>query len=307
MNRRIRIVLLVAGLAVAGVTTTLVLPAAALASLFDLHGCRIGLGSLLIGCTYQSHRTTTSKPSTPPPDGERAPFMSGVIEETAWDVTNHCPLGPFARRLLCGEAEKPARDDLEVELSLATGLPLPKGRLLTTEKNSPLITSVHVEMPRDLADVLGFYRAELGKRGWSENEGADVAPDRAVIAFTTAEGPALLRLSHHGDRTIADLSLRKPDAVVKAEMLPSPGQVKLMLGNTTDEDAVVAINDQTIRLSAKAEFPRAPEIDLPPGRFKVTFKVPGNEAQRREFEVAAGETWSLLVGPDGVPLPVHVY
>jgi hypothetical protein len=48
------------------------------------------------------------------------------------------------------------------------------------------------------------------ERGWTENDGAVVEPDRAVIAFTTTDGPALLRLIHEDERTIADLSLRKP-------------------------------------------------------------------------------------------------
>jgi hypothetical protein len=26
-----------------------------------------------------------------------------------------------------------------------------------------------------------------------------------------------------------------------------------------------------------------------------------------EFEIAADETWALMVGPAGVPLPVHLY
>jgi hypothetical protein len=175
-----------------------------------------------------------------------------------------------------------------VELSEATGLPLPKGRLLTTEKNSPLIKSVHTEMPLGLAALLGFYRVELKQLGWTENDGAVVEPDRAVIAFTTSDGPALLRLIHQDDRTIADLSLRKAgvveSAVEKADILPSSGQAKLMLGNTTDEEAVIAVNEHTIKLAARARLPDGPEIDLPPGKFKVTLKVPGNAAQKGEFE-----------------------
>src|SRR5215471_14851956 len=71
-----------------------------------------------------------------------------------------------------------ASDDLEVELSEATGLPLPKRRVLTTAINSPFTKSIHVETPLDLATVLGFYRAELSKRSWTENDGAAVEPDR---------------------------------------------------------------------------------------------------------------------------------
>jgi len=304
MNRRVKGVLLVGCLVVAAMATDAVLPSVALtlaltraiARSFAQNSCDFGFRNLIIGCIFQASRTTTT-----------APFEERIVDETSWDVTNRCPLGPFARRLLCAATETAASGDLEVQQSEATGLPLPKGRLLTTEKRSPLIEAVHFEAPLDLAAVLGFYRVELKKRGWTENDGAVVEPDRATIGFTTTEGPALLRLIHQNDRTIADLSLRKAGAVAEADMLPSPGQVKLRLGNTTDEEAVVAINEQTVTLAARAKLRDGPEIDLPPGRFKVTLKVPGDAAQNREFEVAADESWGLLVGPAGVPLPVHLY
>ena len=164
--------------------------------------------------------------------------------------------------------------------------------------------------------MLRFYRAELGKRGWSENGGAVVEPDSAVIAFTTSDGPALLRLTRQDDRTIADLSLRKP-AATNAAILPIPGQVRLLLGNATDEEAVITINEQTIKLAARAELtddpvtgrksPDSPEINLPPGRYKVALKIASGAAQNREFEVAADETWGLVAGAAGVPLPLHLY
>ena len=89
-----------------------------------------------------------------------------------------------------------------------------------------------------------------------------------------------------------------------------------MFGNETDEAAVITINGRTIALAARAahnvasaasKLPDSPEIDLPPGKYKVTFKVASFAAEVREFEVGADETWGLLVGPAGVPLPVHLY
>ena len=38
----------------------------------------------------------------------------------------------------------------------------------------------------------------------------------------------------------------------------------------------------------------------------VSICIPG-AAQNREFEFAADETWGLLAGPAGVPLPVRLY
>jgi hypothetical protein len=157
--------------------------------------------------------------------------------------------------------------------------------------------------------------AASGSIGTSERL---VEPDRAVIAFTTTDGPAVLRLMHQDDRTIADLLLRKPAAATAGD-LPMPGQATLLLGNATDEEAVITINGETITLAARAgkhlahdsdterKSTDSPEIDLPPGKFKVTLKVASGAAQNREFEVAADETWGLLVGPAAVPLPVRLY
>ena len=43
------------------------------------------------------------------------------------------------------------------------------------------------------------------------------------------------------------------------------------------------------------------------GKYKVSLKIASGAAQNREFEFAADETWGLLAGPAGVPLPVHLY
>jgi hypothetical protein len=327
MNRRTQGVLLVGGLAVA---TVVVLGLAR-----GLEHCKFG--SLSISCKWAnasvtmraSPGETSSRSSTSTaPSSARSHTHAGTYREDApgyadvmlWAVTT-CPEEFAAKGLRCTAAALAASaqdstDDLQVQLSDATGLPLPERWVLATAKNSPFIKAVYVETPFDLAAVLGFYRAELSKRGWTENDGAVVAPDRAEIAFTTADGPALLRLIRQDDRTIVDLSLRKP-AAANAGFLPRPGQVKLMLGNEMDEAAVITINEQTITLAARAgrdltEAPGrklvdSPEIDLPPGKYNVTFKVASGTAQNREFEVAAGETWGLLVGPSGVPLPVHIY
>jgi hypothetical protein len=139
-----------------------------------------------------------------------------------------------------------------------------------------------------------------------------------VITFTTVRGPVLLRLSRQNDRTIAELSLRKP-GIANAGLLPRPRQAKLMLGNKSDEGAVISVADQTIKLaahageklahsdSAAAEIPDSQKIDLPPGKYKVTLKVEGGTVRIQEFEVAANETWGLLAGTDGVLLPMRLY
>ncbi len=295
MNRRTKGVLLAGGLAVATAVATLVVLAVRFAQFLDRCEIRDPMSA---GCSTRVSITTGATQSS-----RARSFQSGYVDITSWVI--HTPVAASAS------------DDLEVELSDTTGLPRPKRWVLTTAKNSPFIKSIHVETPLDLTAVLGFYRAELSKRGWTENDGALVEPGHAVIAFTTSDGPGLLRLIHQDDRTIADLSLRKV-AAAKADILPSPGQVRLMLGNDTDEEAAITINEQTFKLAAHTgrdltdygggrKSSDSPEIDLPPGKFKVNLKVASKATQNREFEVAADETWGLLVGPAGVPLPVRLY
>jgi len=327
MDRRIQGVLLAGGLAVAIV----VVLAAAFELSFDHRHCKLGF--LSTSCTWTSTDLTTgipergwksaAVPGTITRSGSHRSSRSGYADATLWAVSDLCPEDYIAERQPCvatpGAAPaQAASDDLQAQLSEAAGLPLPRRWGLATTRSSPLIKSIHVETPLDLAAVLGFYRAELSKRGWMENDGAVVERDRAVIAFTATDGPALLRLIHQDDRTIADLSLRKP-AAANAGILPRPGQVRLMLGNDTDEEAVITINEQTIELAARAgrtvtdpvdtvrKSSDSPEIDLSPGKYKVTLKLASSAAQNREFEVGADETWGLLVGPAGVPLPVHLY
>jgi hypothetical protein len=323
MNRRTKGVLLVGSLAVATVVAANGMLAGAFAKIVDPHNyCETGF-SRLTGCTYNWSSTsngrgtpiftTPSSPTSTTPSSSHETFKPTFVDTTSWALAQ-CPQNVIARRLLC--AIPPVASPVQAASNdLITDLPRPRPWLLTTAKDSPFIKAVHVETPLDLAGVLGFYRVELSKRGWTENGDAVVEPGRAVIAFTTADGPALLRLIHQDDRTIADLSLRKP-AAANAAILPKPGQVKLLLGNDTDEEAVITINEQTIKLAARAgrdlkdaprKSPDSPKIDLPPGRYKVTLNVANGAAQNREFEVAADEIWGLLAGPAGVPLPVHLY
>ena len=311
---------MVGGLVALTAAATVGVLTAALAKVMDpQHHCETGF-SKLIDCTYHWSSTTTRQgtpdpafttPASPPP-----PFPPGYTytDATSWAVAD-CPRTYVARRLLCAAASGAATAQAAGDDSV-TGLPRPKPWLLTTAKDTIFIKAFHLETPLDLAAVLRFYRLALSKRGWSENGGAVVEPDGAVIAFTTSDGPALLRLTRQDDRTIVDLSLRKP-ADPKGAILPMPGQVRLLLGNATDEEAVITINEQTIKLAARAKLVEAPatgrkspdsqEINLPPGKYKVSLKIASGAAQNRAFEVAADETWGLVAGPAGVPLPLHLY
>jgi hypothetical protein len=324
MKRRTKVVLLVAGLAVATSVASLVALTATLAKAIDpQHACDSGF-STLIDCRYH-WSSRTIRQGTPifnTPSNASSAALSGAgdtsrpifVDVTSWAVVD-CPQIFIVKRLLCAVASDAtpvqAADDDPV-----TGLPRPKPWLVATAKDSSVIKAFHVETPLDLAGVLGFYRLALSKRGWSENDGAVVGADGAVISYTTSDGPALLRLTRQDDRTMVDLSLRKP-ATTNAGIKPMPGQVRLLLGNSTKEEAVITINAQTIKLAAGRELmddpitgrksPDSQEVNLPPGKYKVSIKLASGAAQNREFELAADETWGLVAGKAGVPLPLRVY
>lgn len=325
MKRRTKVVLVIGCLAVVTAAATVVALTAALARTVDPHEyCTTGF-SPLVSCNlgWSSRTTGRSDPifATPSSSQNATSSPRPALQPTSVDVTSwaiaQCPGNSIGRRLLCpapaAEASVEAASD-----DLATGLPRPKPWLLTTAKNSPFLEAVRVETPLGLTAVLSFYRGALGKRGWTENGVAVVEPDRAVVAFTTSSGPALLRLVRQHDRTVAELSLRK-SAAANAELQPAQGQVRLLFGNTTDEAAVITINEQTIKLDAGAgryltdapatgrRSPDGAEINLPPGMYKVALRIAGGAAQTLEFAVAADETWGLLVGPDGVALPMRLY
>ena len=198
-------------------------------------------------------------------------------------------------------------EDLEAEES--GGLPVPKRHTMTTGEKSPFRRELNANVPLDLAAVLGFYRRELGKLAWKEeSKGAVVAADNAVIAFTTPEGPALLKLGRKDDETIVNLTLKNPDAAAKAGMVPKPGQAKLIIGNPMDVEAAVTINKRMIKVAAGigAKAPDGPTLELAPGKYKFSIKLPGKPVHNDELEVGADEAWGLFIGPGGA-LPVHVY
>jgi hypothetical protein len=279
--------------------------------------CDTGFSSLS-SCKlhWASSTASQARPASDPSSTDRWDWSKTDVisaDVTSWAVAD-CPENAIARRLLCASVTTHARAASD---DLATGLPRPKPWVITTGKDSLSIRALHLETLLELAATLDFYRDALGKRGWTEKDGAVVAPDGANIAFTAPDGPALLRLTRQNARTIVDLSVRKA-AAPNAALLPKSGQVKLLLENTEDEGAVITIDERAIKLSAHTEhdltnnpetagtLPDRTAIDLPPGKYKVSFKVASGAITSREFEAVADETWGLLVGPAGVPLTVQL-
>jgi hypothetical protein len=104
------------------------------------------------------------------------------------------------------------------------------------------------------------------------------------------------------------LVVKNAGAASKAGILPKPGQVKVMFGNINDAEAAIMFNNKTIKVAAGAgrKGPDGPMLDLPPGKYKYSIRLPCKPAQSDEVELGADETWGLMIGPSGV-LPLQAY
>jgi hypothetical protein len=219
------------------------------------------------------------------------------------DRTNVQAEGPGLMVAGASAAKAPVQasaEDLEAEES--GGLPVPKRHTMSEGTTTPFRRELNASVPLELTDVLGFYRRELGKRNWKEAKDAAVAADKASIAYTSPDGPAVLKLGRKDDETSVSLVVKNPDAAAKAGIMPKPGQAKVMFGNINGAAATMTFNNKpvTVPAGAGAKAPDGPTLDVPPGKYKYSVKLPGKPAQSDEVEIAADETWGLMIGPGGV-------
>ncbi|MBR0982617.1 hypothetical protein [Bradyrhizobium liaoningense] len=219
---------------------------------------------------------------------------------------------PMATAEVQAKSSEPLKPDPESQL------PVPTQRsstsLATTKmpgSETPFRRELAASIPAPLGDVLAFYRAELSKLGWQEKaDGATVSAERAQIDFTSPQGPAVLKLGRAKGETTVSLAQKNPDAAVKADIMPKPGQARLMLGNIGAKEASLTINKQTVKIAAGAGGPRSPKgpmLDLPPGTYQYALRMPGRPAHTETLTVAAGDAWGLMVGPTGEVLPLQMY
>ena len=101
--------------------------------------------------------------------------------------------------------------------------------------------------------------------------------------------------------TTISVALRKPEEARKAGILPRPGSARIIMGSMIDRQAVVTIDNRAITIGAGVgkDAPNGPTLDLAPGKYRYTLKVPGKPAASEDVTVRADQTWALVVGPGG--------
>jgi hypothetical protein len=206
--------------------------------------------------------------------------------------------------------------NLEAEPDSA--LPVPKQhtmRMLGTGKmpgsNDPFRRELDASIPAELNNVLAFYRSELGKRGWKEiAERTVVKPDQVNLAFSSADGPAVLKLGRSKGETSIKLAQKYPAAAAKANIIPAQGKARLVFGNMGDGEVALSINKQTIKIAAGAGGPQSPDrpmLDLPPGKYTYSAKAAGKPARNDSIEVTADDAWAVMISPIGEVLSLQLY
>lgn len=237
---------------------------------------------------------------------------SGLVAANAATVAK-----PGATAAKDAEPENKAAE-VTLEADPDSALPVPKQRTMTSigtgkipGSDAPLRRELEASVPAALNSVLAFYRSELGKRGWKETaEGAVVKPDQVQLAFTSPDGPATLKLGRRNGETSVNLAQKYPVAAAKADVVPKPGQSKLLFGNIGESEATVSINNKTIKVAAGAGGPQSskpPTIDLPPGKYRYTLRVAGGPARDDQIEISAGDTWGVMIAPTGKALALQMY
>ena len=162
---------------------------------------------------------------------------------------------------------------------------------------APIRRTLSASISAEFSDVLAFYRTELPKLGWQElTDGAVVAAEHAELSFTSAAGPATLKLGRAKDETTVELVQRNMEAAAKANFLPKAGQARLIFGYLVPDVASLAINDQIVKIEGGLNHPQM--LDLPPGTYSYQLLVSGHPVRTDTITVAADEAWALRLSND---------
>ena len=225
--------------------------------------------------------------------------------------------GPASNQASSASADDNAPVE-QLEADPDSALPVPKQHTMSSMSAAklpggpaPFRRELEASVPAGLNSVLAFYRTELTKLGWKEAaNNAVTKPDQVRLAFASPEGPAVLKLGRQNGETSINLAQKNISAAAKADVMPKPGLARLMFANIGGSEIAVTINKQTIKVAAGAgspQSPKGPTIDLPPGKYPYTLKVAGGRARTSQIEIAADDTWGLMVAPDGDVLPLQMY
>ena len=176
------------------------------------------------------------------------------------------------------------------------GLPIPDGLGNMGSTRTRFSHAVNFSAPNSVADIVAFYRAELGKKGWKE-DAAKLSDSEAELKFTAPDGPATLSLKRNGDMTDAELTVSEKAKAAASPLAPKPGMVRLVFGNMSDNPADVIIGSKHVKMTPGqgAKAPDGPTLEVKPGDITVKSK-----SAKESFTAGPDEIWMVAVGPGGL-------
>ena len=208
-------------------------------------------------------------------------------------------------------APKPSGSGSGLVADSHDGLPFPEGGEGFQSEGSKFRKQTSTTVEADLKKVVDFYRSELSGSGWTENAtAAKVEKASATLSFTGAAGSMVVQLKSVGNKTAITLVTRDAQAAKAAGVLPAAGKARLIIGNSADEDASVAINKKSYNLAAGAgaNDPKTGlNWEVAPGKYTVDIQLPDEDPKTVTLTIGVDEAWGIIILPTGEALPVQVY
>lgn len=176
------------------------------------------------------------------------------------------------------------------------GLPIPDGLGNTGSESTQFSKAVNFSAPNSVAEIVAFYRSELTKKGWKEDQ-AKISETEAEISFTTSGGPATLTVKREGDMSNAVLSVKDKAKAAASPLAPKAGKVKLLFANLSEKAADVAIGKKHVKVPAGAgsKGPDGPSLEVAPGDLTASMK-----GAKENFKAGPDEIWMIGIGPGGL-------
>ena len=194
------------------------------------------------------------------------------------------------------------------------GLPIPEGHEGMQSEGSRFRKQANTKVDAELSRVVDFYRRELPSGAWGEwkENAADakVEEQSARLAFSGPTGNLIVQLDGEDETVAVTLVLRDAQAAKAAGLLPASGKSRLLVGNATEQAAVITINKQEYKVTAGAgaQDPKTGlNWEVAPGNYTVEMKPPGKSVQSEKLQLGPDETWGVIIGETGSYLAVQLY
>jgi|GEM_PF-3557293 len=248
-------------------------------------------------------------------DGNRARGSAKLVEPGKLFDNEYTFTAPFDVQLIvgkpaaAGDAPAPATEELGAEDH--DGIPYPLVTKNRSSSGSQFRKTAEATIPAPLPVVVEFYRREFATRGWKEDAKATkIADDAASLVFASPEGTVGVTLARQEDDTQATLAIRYPAKAKAAGIEPQAGKGRLILGNAGDKEITIVINGQPYKVAAGkgAENPKdGVSLHVLPGNYTFSVKAAGKEEPGEKLKIAIGETWGIIVLPNGGYFADQVY